>query len=68
MRLSTPLLTRRILATAPHPLSPLFQDVPPACAGDNTDCPIIMMFHGHGGTNQHYSGHPVSVYNYGFIG
>ena len=56
--------------TSPHTLhSPLFsKDVPPACAGDNTDCPIIMMFHGHGGNNQHYSGHPVSVYNYGFIG
>jgi len=46
----------------------VLMDVPSPCAGDNSSCPIIMMFHGHGGNNQHYSGRPVSVYNYGFIG
>ena len=47
----------------------VLMDVPPSCAGANSSCPILMMFHGHGGTNQHYSGNPrVSVFNYDFIG
>jgi len=47
----------------------VLMDVPPSCAGANSSCPIIIMFHGHGGNNQHFSGRPVgNVFEYGFIG
>jgi len=43
-------------------------DVPTACAGESSSCPIIFMFHGHGGSNNGFPRESVGVHDYNFIG
>eukprot|EP01047_Picozoa_sp_COSAG01_P105073 COSAG01_NODE_34324_length_549_cov_1.664444_1_plen_99_part_10 len=43
-------------------------DVPVACAGDASDCPIAMLFHQHGGHNTKFVHLSPSVFDYNMIG
>ena len=45
-------------------------DVPEACAGATSDCPVAFFFHGHGGRNLGFphSGAGQGVHKHGFIG
>jgi len=43
-------------------------DVPSTCAGTTTACPVVLMFHGHGGNNEGFEKQQATVHDYDMIG
>eukprot|EP01079_Euglenida_sp_SAG-EU17-18_P004909 gene4909-5052_t len=43
-------------------------DVPQECAGASSPCPLVLMYHGHGGNNRRWAGARTTVHDFNQIG
>lgn len=60
-------LTQSICTDRPRTQCEVELDVPQACAGEQSSCPIVLFLHGSGGTNNWFKG-TANVHDAGYIG